>query len=66
MIIVYRDGPYDGQDDYLLPPPRRLRAWGGDGHYQRTRVRDGMGRIVYQWVSVPSNAAGGRAMASAR
>jgi len=66
MIIVYRDGPYAGQDDYLLPPPKRLPASGGDGHYQRTRERDGMGRIVYQWVSVPSNRAGGRAMASAR
>lgn len=50
MTIVYEGGPYAGQDDYLLPPPKRLGAPGREGHYQRTREVDPLGRIVYQWV----------------
>ena len=55
VIIIYRDGPYAGQDDYLVPPPHRLPAWGGEGHYQRTRKRDATGRIIYEWVAAPAN-----------
>jgi hypothetical protein len=54
MTIVYQGGPYGGQDDYLLPPPNRLRAVGGQGFYQRTRQRDGLGRLVYEWVARPA------------
>ena len=64
MIIVYRDGPYAGQDDYLVPPPNRLRALGGEGHYQRTHERDDLGRIVYLWVTMPSHAVRGKAKAA--
>ena len=64
MVIVYRNGPYAGQDDYLLPPPKRLRAFGAEGHYQRTRERDGLGRIVYDWVTAPANDAGNALLAS--
>ena len=51
--IVYRGGPYAGQDDYLLPPPERLGAWGGQGYYQRTPKLDATGRVVYEWVRSP-------------
>jgi hypothetical protein len=60
MIIVYRDGPYAGQDDYLLPPPKRLGACGSQGHYRRTGERDGLGRIVYRWVADRASDAGRR------
>jgi hypothetical protein len=66
MIIVYRDGPYAGQDDYLLPPPKRLAACGGQGHYQRTGQRDGMGRIVYRWVTAGASVARQPLVASSR
>jgi hypothetical protein len=54
MTIVYQGGPYGGQDDYLVPPPNRLGAVGGQGFYQRTRQRDALGRVVYEWVALPA------------
>jgi hypothetical protein len=54
MTIVYRGGPYAGQDDYLLPPPERLGALGGQGFYQRTPHHDRLGRAVYEWVARPA------------
>ena len=63
MTIVYQGGPYGGQDDYLLPPPNRLRAVGGRGFYQRTRQRDGLGRVVYEWVARPAVRGGTQAQA---
>jgi hypothetical protein len=53
MTIVYRGGPYAGQDDYLRPPPERLGANGGDGYYRRTAQLDRSGRLVYEWVARP-------------
>ncbi len=58
MPIVYRGGPYAGQDDYLLPPPPRLSAFGGYGYYLRTKDMDADGRVVYTWV--PETAENGR------
>jgi hypothetical protein len=54
MTIVYWGGPYAGQDDYLLPPPERLGALGGQGFYQRTPHRDRFERVVYEWVARPA------------
>lgn len=50
MTIVYRDGPYAGQDDYLMPLPHRLRGVGDEGYYQRTSSVDADGRVVFQWI----------------
>lgn len=63
MTIVYRGGPYAGQDDYLLPPPERLGAWGGQGYYQRTPKLDASGRVVYEWVARPATSHRTRALA---
>jgi hypothetical protein len=51
MTIVYQGGPYARQDDYLVPPPHRLRGIGADGYYERTGRLDADGRLVYQWVA---------------
>ena len=59
MVLVYEGGPYAGQDDYLAPAPRRLRAHNSDGYYQQTPRVDGLGRRVYEWV--PRRSYGARA-----
>jgi hypothetical protein len=51
VTIVYHDGPYARQDDYLTPPPHRLRGIGADGYYQRTDELDAERRMVYCWVA---------------
>lgn len=51
MIIVYRDGPYAGQHDYLNPPPHRLPGIGAAGYYQRTKALDAQGRVIFEWIA---------------
>ena len=51
VVLVYEGGPYAGQDDYLVPPPRRIGATHSSGYYQRTGRVDVKGRRVYEWTA---------------
>jgi hypothetical protein len=56
MVLVYRDGPYAGQDDYLIPMPDRIPVRGGGGHYRRTAGTDNSDRVIYEWVAITAPA----------
>lgn len=49
--FTYLGGPYDGQDDYIAPPPPRIGAWGASGFYRRSD-QPSSGRLVYEWISI--------------
>jgi hypothetical protein len=56
MVLMYRDGPYASQDDYLIPMPDRIPVCGGGGHYRRTAGTDITGRVIYEWVAITAPA----------